>query len=343
MNGRVVTLGEIMLRLSPPGRERLLQRPRFEASFGGAEANVAVSLARLGIQAAYVTVLPDNPLADACIEQLRAQGVDVSLILRGEGRMGVYFIEAGVDQRPSRILYDRDFSAMSLAGPERLEWGRIFQAGSWFHITGVTPALSQRAADLALAAARAAKEAGLTVSCDYNFRSKLWNYGKAAPEVMGPLMEYVDMGIGGEYGCRLSFGIEAQAVRPEGAGGYDRYQTLCERMLTRFPGLRCQALTVREGESASQTIFSACLHNGDDFLVSSRYQISPIVDRVGSGDAFSAGLIYARMHGMPDQETLEFATAAGCLKHSIPGDWNLVSAPDVCALMSAQGAGWIER
>lgn len=343
MSGRAVTLGEIMLRLSPPGRERLLQRPRLEASFGGAEANVAVSLARFGLQVSHVTVLPDNPLADACIQALRAQGVDVSFVLRGEGRMGTYFIEPGVDRRPSHVLYDRDFSAMAMAGPDSMDWERIFQDAGWFHIGGITPAISQRAADLSLAAVRAAKEAGLTVSCDYNFRGKLWNYGKSAPEVMQGLMEYVDIGIGGEHSCRMCFGIAAPAPGLEAGDEYPRLRTLCELVLARFPRLRCQALTMREAGSASQTSFSACLHTGEAFLAGPRFEISTIVDRVGSGDAFSAGLIYALMRGMLEQEALEFATAAGCLKHSIPGDWNLVDASDVRALMSASGPGWIDR
>jgi 2-dehydro-3-deoxygluconokinase len=348
MRGRVVTFGEVMLRLNPPGLERFLQSPVLEATFGGGEANVAVSLACFGLDVAYVTVLPHNPIADACIAYLRGRGVDTSLIVRDGERMGIYFLENGANQRPSQVIYDRTNSAIATAGPQSLDWERIFDSASWFHITGITPALSQSAADLSLQAVQVAKDKGLTVSCDYNYRAKLWKYGKTAPEVMGELVRYVDVGIANEEDCQRSLGIRVEAgdwEREIATGELDpgRYRALCEKVLEVFPNLKYQTITLRESYSADHNGWSACLHNGREFFLSTRYDITDIVDRVGAGDAFAAGLIYGLSTGMDDEAALNFAVAASCLKHSIPGDMNLVSVDEVKRLMAGEASGRVQR
>jgi 2-dehydro-3-deoxygluconokinase len=331
-----------MLRLTAPGNERLLQRPRFEASFGGAEANVAVSLSRFGMETAIITVLPENPLGDACVRHLMAQGVDVSWIQRSEGRMGIYYLELGAGGRPGKVIYDRAGSCMSLVSPEMIDWAHIFKGSDWFHLSGITPAISQSAADASIAAVRAAKDGGLTVSCDYNYRGKLWNYGKSAPEVMVEIMESVDVGIGSTQSCEMALGIEAAQSGGEWDNAH-RVRAVAEAVLSRFPRLRMQAIPWRAAGDGNQTRITACLFTGENFRISSSYKINPVVDRVGAGDAFSAGLIYAMMRGDSGRQALEFATGAACLKYSIPGDWNLVSVAEVERLISGGSAGWIER
>ncbi len=348
MTERVITLGEIMLRLKPPGLERFLQSPHFEATFGGGEANVAVSLANYGLDVAFVTALPENPIADACIAHLRSRRVDTSLIIRSGARMGIYFLEAGANQRPSKVVYDRANSAIATVNPQSLDWERIFDSASWFHITGITPALSQSAADLSIKAVQTAKAKGLTISCDYNYRSKLWKYGKQAPEVMTELVRYVDVGIANEEDCQRSLGISVEAGDWEQevkAGELDpaRYRALCEKVLEAFPNLKYQAITLRESYSADHNGWSACLHNREEFFLSTRYDITDIVDRVGGGDAFAGGLIYGLITGMDDKAALEFAVAASCLKHSIPGDMNLVTVDEVKRLMGGEASGRVQR
>jgi 2-dehydro-3-deoxygluconokinase len=348
MTDRVITLGEVMLRLKTPGHERFLQSPVFEATFGGGEANVAASLAHFGVDVALVTVLPQNPVADACLADLRSKGVDTSLVIRNGERMGIYFLETGADQRPSRVIYDRANSAIAATGPGSLDWDHIFRGASWFHLTGITPALSQSAADLSLAAVLAAKEKGLTVSCDYNYRKKLWQYGKQPPQVMAELVRHVDVGIANEEDCQRSLAIsvaDADWKREVEIGELDpaKYRALSEKVLKAFPNLKYQAITLRESHSADRNHWSACLHNGKDFFLSARYEITDIVDRVGSGDAFAAGLIYGLMTSMHDEAALEFGAAASCLKHSIPGDMNLVSVEEVERLMRGEASGRIQR
>jgi len=349
MGGRVVTFGEVMLRLKSPGFERFFQSPALEATFGGGEANVAISLAHFGVDVAYVTVLPDNPIADACLGELRRAGVDTSLVVRGGERMGTYFLEAGANQRASKVIYDRAGSAIATAQPGTVDWDRVFEGASWFHITGITPALSQSAADLSLEAVQKAKDKGLTVSCDYNYRSKLWKYGKPATEVMSELVRCVDIGIANEEDCQRSLGISVEA---EGDWKHDvesgrleavRYRALGEKMFEAFPNLRKQAITLRESFSASHNGWSACLHNRVEFIASARYDITHIVDRVGGGDSFAAGLIYSLMKGMDDASALAFAAAASCLKHSIPGDYNRVSVAEVEKLMKGEASGRVQR
>jgi 2-dehydro-3-deoxygluconokinase len=348
MNKRIVTFGEVMLRLKSPGYERLLQSPVLEATFGGGEANVAVSLAQFGRQVTYITALPNNPLGDACVAFLRGRGVDVSGILRQGERLGTYYYEAGANQRPSRVIYDRLHSSIMDASPNAFNWARLFKGSGWFHITGITPALSENAARISLQAVEAARKLGLTVSCDYNYRKNLWKYGKSAPQVMTELVGQVDIGIANEEDCQLALGItpEGGHWEQELEGGQvdpERYRTLCERVLASFPNLKVQAITLRTSHSANNNGWAACLHNRSKFLVSKRYEVTDIVDRVGSGDAFAAGLIYALSGGMPAEEALEFATAASCLKHSIPGDMNNCTVVEVLALAGGGASGRIQR
>lgn len=348
MDVRVITLGEIMLRLKSPGFERFFQSPILEATFGGGEANVAASLAAFGLDVGFVTILPENPIADACLAYLSGRGIDTSLILRGGERMGIYFLEAGANQRPSKVVYDRAHSAISHANVHDMDWERIFAGASWFHITGITPAISQSAADLSIAAVREAKARGLTVSCDYNYRKKLWKYGESAPEVIPELVRYVDVGIANEEDCQRSLGISIEVGELEyevNTGKLDpaKYQALCEKVFEVFPNLKYQAITLRESYSASHNGWSGCLYNGKTFLMSTRYDITHIIDRVGGGDAFAAGLIYALSISMEDEVALNFAVAASCLKHSIPGDMNMVTVEEVENLMGGEISGRVQR
>lgn len=347
MNTRIVTLGEIMLRLKPPGFERFFQSPVLEATFGGGEANVAVSLAQFGLEAAFVTALPENPIAQACIAFLKSKDVDTSLIMRRGERMGIYFLEAGANQRPSKVVYDRADSAIATTSPEEMQWDNIFEDANWFHITGITPAISETASKLAMQAVQQARQRGVTISCDYNYRKNLWNYGKTAPEVMTELVQYVDVGIANEEDCQRSLGIsvggEWETEVSSGELNTKKYRALCEKVMQNFPNLKYQAITLRESFSASHNGWSACLHNGKEFYLSPRYDIRNIVDRVGGGDSFSAGLIYGLVTGMQDQQALNFATAASCLKHSIPGDMNLVSVKEVLRLVGGNVSGRVQR
>ena len=342
----MVTFGEIMLRLAPPNFERPLQSPGFVATFGGGEANVAVSTSNFGLPTSFVTAFPeDNFLADGCIAQLQGHGIDCSRIVRKPGRVGVYFLEAGANQRPSKVLYDRADSSIALCRPGDFVWDAVLEGATWFHVTGITPALSEGCAELTLEAVQAAQERGITVSCDYNFRKKLWKYGKTAPEVMGGIVRHVDIGIANEEDCQKSLGISVDDVDVEsGRLDVDRYEQLALRMLDEFPNLKMQAITLRESVSASHNGWSACLHDRTGFQVSRKYQITHMIDRVGGGDAFSGGLI-AGLHLYPSDhgQALEFAVAASCLKHSVPGDFNRFSTNEVLALMTGGGSGRVER
>jgi 2-dehydro-3-deoxygluconokinase len=343
MTKRVVTFGEIMLRLKSPGHERLLQSPQLEATFGGGESNVAQSLAHFGLDVSFVTALPENSIANACVAELRRSGVGTSLIARQGNRIGIYILEAGANQRPSTVLYDRVGSAISEAKSGDFDWEKIFTGTDWFHFTGITPAISQNAADLCLEAVKAAREMGVTVSCDYNFRKKLWKYGKTAPEVMRELVSYVDVGIANEEDCQKSLGIEFDLDVESGHLEAERYQTIAEQVMSQFPNLKKQAITLRESQSADHNDWSAVLHNGDRFLQSRKYSIRDIVDRVGGGDSFAAGLIYGTLTYKDDTRALEFAVAASCLKHSIPGDANRVSVAEVENLVGGSGSGRVQR
>jgi 2-dehydro-3-deoxygluconokinase len=340
----VVTFGEIMLRLAPPNFERFLVSPVLGATFGGGEANVAVSVANYGHPARYVTVLPpDHPIADAFVAQMRGFGVDPSFIKRQAGRFGVYFVEPGANQRPSKVTYDRAHSAIAAARPGDLDWSAIFDGAGWFHVTGITPALSQSCADLTLEAVRTARAMGLAVSCDLNYRKNLWNYGKTAQEVMTEVLSHVDYAIANEEDCQKALGIQADVDVHSGELDRGKYESLAAKVLASYPNLKLIAITLRESRSASHNGWSACLHDREQFLLSRHYEITHIVDRVGGGDAFAGGLIWGLLHLRSHQEALEFAVAASCLKHSIPGDFNRFTRAEVEALLKEGGSGRVQR
>lgn len=340
---KVVTFGEIMLRLKAPGREKLFQSASLEATFGGGEANVAVSLANYGMDAGFVTVLPENEIADACIGELRRFGVDTSLIKRGEGRMGVYYLEAGSVQRPSKVIYDRAGSAISKAKPGDIDWDSVFEGCEWFHITGITPAISESAMELSLEAVKAASAKGITISCDFNFRKKLWKYGKKATEIMPGLVRYVDVGIANEEDCQKSLGITIDTDVAKGELDVLKYKKLSEKVMAEYPNLKYMAITLRESKSADHNGWSACINDGNGFHVSKKYEMTHIIDRVGGGDSFAGGLIYGLNNYEETADALEFAVAASCLKHTISGDFNRVSAKDVKNLMGGDGSGRVQR
>lgn len=343
MSKLVVTFGEIMLRLTPPGFERFLQSPHFVATWGGGEANVAIALANFGHPARYVTVLPSNPIADAFVGELRRFGVDASCIVRGPGRLGIYFVEPGANQRPSKVVYDRDHSAIARAKPGDVNWDKAFEGAAWFHVTGITPAISEGAAALALEGMQAARARGLTVSCDLNFRKNLWKWGKAAREVMPELFRLTDVGIANEEDCQMALGIRVEIDVDSGTLETAQYRQLTDAVLEQYANLRMLAVTLRESYSASHNGWSACLNTRSEFLVSRRYDITHIVDRVGGGDSFAGGLIYGLLNLKDAREALEFAVAASCLKHSIPGDFNRFTVDEVKALMAGSGSGRVQR
>jgi 2-dehydro-3-deoxygluconokinase len=340
----VVTFGEIMLRLAPPGFERFLQSPMFVATFGGGEANVAVTVSMMGHPARYITVLPpDNPISDSFIGEMRRFGVDPSAIIRKKGRFGIYFVEPGANQRPSKVVYDRAGSSIAVAGPGDIDWPQALAGAGWFHITGITPALSQSAADLSIQATEAAKAAGLTISCDLNYRKNLWKYGHEAKEVMPSIVRHIDYAIANEEDVQKALGITTDVDVHSGALDTNKYKALAEKVLAAYPNLKAIAITLRESKSASHNGWSACLHNGKEFLLSRKYEITHIVDRVGGGDAFAGGLIFGLLNLPSHQEALEFAVAASCLKHSIPGDFNRFTRAEVEGLLKEGGSGRVQR
>ncbi len=343
MTKPIVSFGEIMLRLAPPGFERFLQTPRFDATFGGGEANVAVALASFGLPAVYATALPENPIGEAAIAELRRFGVDTSKIVRRKGRIGIYYLEAGANQRASKVVYDRDNSAIALAKPGDFDWDAIFDGAGWFHVTGITPAISASAAALALESARKAREKGITVSCDLNYRKNLWKWGRTASEVMRELMPFVDIAIANEEDVQMALGIQADVDVHSGDLDRAQYEKLTAKVLAAYPELKAIAITLRESRSASHNGWSACLNNRKEFLVSRHYEITHIVDRVGGGDSFAGGLIYGMLQLGGHQEALEFAVAASCLKHSILGDFNRSTVEEVRALLKGDGSGRVQR
>lgn len=340
---RFLTFGEIMLRLKSPGLERLFQSPALEATFGGGEANVAVSLANYGIDAGYFTFLPDNKIADACVKELRSFGVDVSHIIRSEGRMGIYFLEPGLNQLPSKVVYDRAGSSVAIAQPGTVDWESLLKGVDWFHITGITPAISESAMELSFESVKAAKELGVTVSCDLNFRKNLWKYGKSATEVMPELAKYVDVAVANEEDIQKSLGIRADINVESGELDYTRYEDLSNKVLEAYPDMKMIAITLRESHSADWSGWSGCLNDRERFYASRKYEIRDIYDRVGGGDSFAAGLIYGLQAYSDKQTALEFAAAASCLKHSISGDFNRVGVKDVESLMGGDVTGRIQR
>ena len=339
----IVTFGELMLRLKSPGVERLLQTPHLEATFGGGEANVAVSLCNYGLNACYVTLLPDNDIGRAALRELRGFGVDVSGVeLVKGGRMGIYFLEAGANQRASKVIYDRSNAAIAKAKPGDIDWKSVFADAQWFHITGITPALSEGAAALSIEAVSTAKKMGLHVSCDLNFRKNLWKYGKTAREIMPEIVRYTDTIVANEEDVQKALGIEAEIDVTSGELPVKKYEQLANEVVKRYSNVMRVAITMRESISADINYWSACMLD-DKFYVSEKYTINDIVDRVGGGDAFAAGLIYGLNNYNSLQDALEFAVAASCLKHSIIGDYNRVTIEEVNALMKGDASGRVQR
>ena len=338
---KVITFGEIMLRLAPEGYYRFLQADKYGATYGGGEANVAVSLAGFGVDAAFVTKLPDNDIAEGAVRALRAAGVDTSLITRGGDRIGIYFLEKGASQRPSKVIYDRAHSAIAEAVPADFDWQKIFDGADWFHVTGITPALSDNAAEITLAAAAAAKKAGLKVSCDLNYRKKLWSREKAR-RVMTELMKYVDIVIANEEDASDVFGITAPGDVTKGEVSGKGYVAVAKELISRF-GLEYAAITLRGSISASDNRWSAVLVSKDSEVYAAKEYVVHIVDRVGGGDSFGAGLIYGLNNFDDPQQAVEFATAASCLKQTIEGDFNMVTVDEVTRLAAGDGSGRISR
>lgn len=337
----IVTFGEIMMRLAPTGYLRMSQTKQLEMTFGGGEANVAVSLANYGKETRFVTGLPDNDIGTACKGELRRWGVDISKIITKPGRMGIYFCEKGASQRPSKVIYDRADSVISKLSATDFDWDNILEGAEWFHFTGITPALSDSMAEATLAACQTAKKKGIPISCDLNYRKKLWSREKAG-KVMGELMPYVDLLIANEEDAADVFGIHAAASNiTKGEINLDGYRSVAEQLIARF-GVKKVAITLRESVSASCNHWSALLYDGKELYVSKKYTMQ-IVDRVGGGDSFGGGLIYGLTEGYDCQKALEFAVAASCLKHSIEGDFNAVSVAEVTALAGGDGSGRVQR
>ena len=340
---RIITFGEIMLRLKSPALERFFQSPSLEATFGGGEANVAVSLANYGMDAAFVTALPNNAIGEACRRDVRSFGVDVSNIKMTDGRMGIYFLETGSNQRPSKVVYDRADSAIAIAPIDLFDWEKIFEGADWFHISGIAPAISASAAELSLAACKAAKKCGVKVSCDLNYRKNLWKYGKEAKEVMSEIAKYIDVAIANEEDFQKSLGITADSDVESGSLDRNVYEGIAKKAMALYPNLERVAITLRESKSADRNDWAACIYDGKEFYVSRKYEITDIVDRVGGGDSFSGGLIYGLLTFEKQSDALEFAVAASCLKHSILGDFNRVDVAEVEKLMGGDGTGRVQR
>jgi 2-dehydro-3-deoxygluconokinase len=340
---KITTLGEIMLRLKSPANERFFQSPSLEATFGGGEANVSVSLANYGMETDFVTVLPDNAIAEEIVRQLRGFGVGTKNIITAEGRVGIYFLETGANQRPSKVIYDRAGSSIAITSVDKYDWDKIFDGSAWLHITGITPAISQNGADVAIAAVKEANKRGITVSCDLNYRKNLWKYGVDAKEVMTEITKYTDVVIANEEDCQKSLGITIDVDVSSGSIDEDKYKALTDKVLSSFPNVKKIAVTLRESHSADYNGWRACINNGKEFFVSRKYEITDIVDRVGGGDSFAGGLIYGLNNYASDSEALEFAVAASCLKHTIPGDFNRVSVKEVETLMKGDGSGRVQR
>lgn len=341
MSKKVVTFGEIMLRLAPEGYYRFVQAESYGATYGGGEANVAVSLANYGLDAKFVTKLPKHEIGQAGINSLRRFGVDTSDVVRGGDRVGIYFLEKGASQRPSKVIYDRAGSSIATAAKEDFDWDKIFDGVEWFHFTGITPALSDNVAEICMDACKKAKEKGITVSCDLNYRNKLWSKEKAG-EVMGELCKYVDVCIANEEDASDVFGIKAANTDvTKGEVNHEGYKDVAKQLADRF-GFKKVAITLRTSLSANDNLWAAMLYEGGAYYFSKQYKMH-IVDRVGGGDSFGGGLIYASMQGYEPQQTIEFAVAASCLKHSIEGDFNQVSVDEVTKLAGGDGSGRVQR
>jgi 2-dehydro-3-deoxygluconokinase len=340
----VVTFGEIMMRLATKRFERFVQAREFEVTYGGGEANVAVTLANFGTQARYVTALPNNDLGKACEAYIRQFGVDTSHIAWQGNRLGIYFLENGAVQRGSKVVYDRAGSSIAEITTGVIDWDAAFEGVDWFHWTGITPAISQGAADVCLEAIQAARAKGVTVSADLNYRKNLWKYGKKASEVMPDLVALCDVAIGNEEDADKVFGIKAEGADVEGGKvEAEAYRSVAEGLVAKFPSLKQVAITLRGSISASHNTWSGILYQGGDVFVGPLYDITHIVDRVGGGDSFMGGLIFAMLDGRDPQACIDFAVAASCLKHSIHGDFNLVTVSEVEGLLKGGGGGRVQR
>ena len=340
---KFLTFGELMLRLKSPGRERLMQSPSLEATFGGGEANVAVSLANYGLDAEFLSVIPSNAIGDAAIGELRKFNVGTDKIIRTDGRMGIYYLETGANQRASKVIYDRAYSAISMFDPEKYDWDSIYNNVTWLHISGITPAISEQTKDASIASVKEAKKRGITVSIDLNYRKNLWKYGVDAKEVMSVMTEYADVIIANEEDCQKSLGLECKSNVEGGKLDNEDYRNLSNSLLERYPNVKKVAITLRESKSADINFWAAALNNGTDFIVSRKYEMYDIVDRVGGGDSFAGGLIYGLNVLGDDREALEFAVAASCLKHTIDGDFNRVTVDEVLKLAKGDGSGRVQR
>lgn len=340
---RYVTFGELMLRLSPPGHEVFMQTPSFNATFGGAESNVAVSLANYGEHVSFVTALPPNPIANAAVRELRGFGVDTSYIKRCGERVGIYYAETGASMRPSKVVYDRAKSAIAEISPEDFDWEKIFRGAHWFHTTGITPAIARGAAETALEAVKKAKECGLKVSCDLNYRKKLWKWGKTPVEVMSEITKYVDVLIANEEDCQKCLGVELDVDVASGKLDTAKYEQLAKKVMDKFPNVSKLAVSLRESVSADWNNWSIVMATKGNFYVSKKYEIRHIVDRIGGGDAFGSGLIWGLSNLETPQEAIDFAAAASALKHTIYGDYNRVSLEDVMTLSGGDASGRVQR
>lgn len=340
---KFLTFGELMLRLKSPGRERLMQSPSLEATFGGGEANVAVSLANYGLDSEFLSVIPSNAIGDAAIGELRRFNVGTDKIIRTDGRMGIYYLETGANQRASKVIYDRAYSAISMFDPEKYDWDSIYNNVTWLHISGITPAISEQTKDASIASVKEAKKRGITVSIDLNYRKNLWKYGVDAKEVMSVMTEYADIIIANEEDCQKSLGLECKSNVEGGKLDNEDYRNLSNSLLERYPNVKKVAITLRESKSADINFWAAALNNGTDFIVSRKYEMYDIVDRVGGGDSFAGGLIYGLNVLGDDREALEFAVAASCLKHTIDGDFNRVTVDEVLKLAKGDGSGRVQR
>ena len=346
MKDKIVTFGEIMLRLATPDYLRFNQATAYSATFGGGEANVAVSLANYGMKAEFVTRLPHNDIARACLMDLRGYGVVTDHIVFGGDRIGIYFLETGAVARPSKVIYDRAHSAIAEIQSGMIDWETVFGDARWFHWTGITPAISQGAADVCLEAVKAANRLGITVSCDLNFRKNLWKYGKSASEVMPELVAGSDVILCNEEDCEKIFGIKPEGFDAAKTGGdvdESKFESVCKQMMSRFPKARKVIITLRGAVNANHNTWGGVLFSEGRLYQSRRYDITHIVDRVGGGDSFMGGLIYGLLSYSDDQKALDFATAASCLKHTIYGDFNQVTVEEVEKLMNGDASGRVVR
>ncbi len=342
---KVITFGEIMLRLTPPGFLRFSQADRFDVVYGGGESNVAVSLANYGVPVEFVTRLPKNDIGDCALMEMRKRGVGTSHILRGGERLGIYFLEMGAVSRGSKVIYDRSHSAIATIEKGMIDWEQVFDGAQWFHWTGITPAISQGAADVCLEAVQAANRLGLTVSCDLNYRNKLWKYGKSPSEIMPALVAGCDVILGNEEDAEKHFDIHPEGVDVTKGDTIDAaaYVSVCRQLMHKFPKAKKVIITLRGSISASHNSWSGVLYDGHTLYEAPTYQITHIVDRVGGGDSFMGGLIYGLLTYGDDQKALNFAVAASCLKHTIYGDANLSTVGEVEKLMGGDASGRVAR